>query len=59
MIRKFSNKFGSLKNSDFFWNDINANVNTAQYAVRGLVPTTATKMKEELLTNPKSNYSCI
>ena len=42
MLSKFIRRFSSTKSSDFFWTDISEGVRTAEYAVRGLVPTTAT-----------------
>lgn len=47
MISKVFSKFSSKK-SGFFWTDINPNVLEAQYAVRGVVPTLATQMQNEL-----------
>lgn len=47
MISKIFSKFSSKK-TGFFWTDINPNVLEAQYAVRGVVPTLATQMQNEL-----------
>ena len=49
IIRSFS-----AKSSGFFWNDINPCVKAAEYAVRGVVPTQATLMQEELKKKTKS-----
>lgn len=38
--------FAKTKTSDFFWTEISEGVRTAEYAVRGIVPTTANIMKE-------------
>jgi hypothetical protein len=45
MLSKIFSRF-STKKSGFFWNDINNNVLQAEYAVRGVVPTLATTMKD-------------
>ena len=55
MIARLSKKFSSTKSSDFFWTDVNECVVKAQYAVRGVVPSTANLMKDELATNPNSS----
>jgi hypothetical protein len=54
MILKFVSNF-STKKSGFFWTEVNSNVETAQYAVRGLVPTTATEMKNDIISGKASN----
>lgn len=46
MINKMFNNFSKLKSSDFFWTEISQGVKSAEYAVRGVVPTLATTMKE-------------
>lgn len=46
MITRIFNKFSKAKTSDFFWTEISEGVRNAEYAVRGIVPTTANVMKE-------------
>jgi hypothetical protein len=55
MISKVFSKFCSKK-SGFFWTDVNPNVLEAQYAVRGIVPTLATQMQNELKEGTGSMY---
>ena len=54
MITRVCNMFGKAKNSDFFWTEISEGVRAAEYAVRGIVPTTANIMKEEIEKKTKS-----
>ena len=58
MISKVFSRF-STKKSGFFWNDINPNVLEAQYAVRGVVPTLAVQMQNELQSGSKSNIKSL
>lgn len=53
-ISKICAGFSQLKTKDFFWNEVSQGVKTAEYAVRGIVPTTATLMKEEIENGTKS-----
>lgn len=46
MISKIFRTFSQAKSKNFFWTEVNEGVKTAEYAVRGIVPTTATHMKE-------------
>lgn len=56
MLSKIISKAAfSVKKGNFFWNDINANVLKAEYAVRGVVPSLANVMKDEIAKDPKSN----
>ena len=55
MISKYIARFASLKSKDFFWTDISEGVKTAEYAVRGVVPTLATQMKQEIENGSKRN----
>lgn len=55
MISRMFSSF-STKKTGFFWNDINPNVLEAQYAVRGVVPTLATQMQNELQEGRGSKY---
>ena len=59
MLSKLIRRFSSTKNSDFFWSDVSEGVRTAEYAVRGLVPTTATQMKKEIEDGSKSKFLLI
>ena len=54
MISKAFSNF-STKKKGFFWTEINPNVIEAQYAVRGVVPTLATEMQNELQKGTGSN----
>lgn len=54
MISKAFSNF-STKKTGFFWTEINPNVLEAQYAVRGVVPTLATEMQNELQKGTGSN----
>jgi hypothetical protein len=58
MIRRIICGF-STKKTGFFWQDINARVKDAQYAVRGLVPTIANSMKADLLNGSTSKLPLI
>lgn len=55
MISKVFARF-STKKSNFFWTDISPNVLEAQYAVRGIVPTLAVQMQNELQNGTASTY---
>ncbi len=55
MISKVFSRF-STKKSGFFWNEINPNVLEAQYAVRGVVPTLAVQMQNELESGSASTF---
>jgi hypothetical protein len=46
MITRIIRNFSKIKSKDFFWTEISEGVRTAEYAVRGVVPTTANIMKE-------------
>lgn len=47
MLSKIVRRFCTPKKSkDFFWNQVSEGVRTAEYAVRGVVPTLATQMKQ-------------
>ncbi len=59
MITKIFNRFSKAKGSDFFWTEISEGVRTAEYAVRGIVPTTANIMKEEIDKKTKSSSNFI
>lgn len=49
MLSRLIQRFSTQKKSkDFFWTEVSQGVKTAEYAVRGLVPTTATLMKKEI-----------
>jgi hypothetical protein len=54
MLSRLTHRFATVKSSNFFWTDVNKNVYDAQYAVRGLVPTTAQEMQQEIASNPNS-----
>lgn len=54
MIARVFRGFSSVKKADFFWRDINDGVRNAEYAVRGLVPSTATLMQGEIDKGTKS-----
>lgn len=41
MTEKNSKNNTSLKNEDFFWTEVSPGVKAAEYAVRGIVPSTA------------------
>lgn len=56
MLSKVSKQFSKQKSANFFWTEVNSRVQEAKYAVRGLVPTTAYQMKEDMEHNPSSNY---
>ncbi len=46
--------FSKCKTNDFFWTQVSEGVKKAEYAVRGIVPTTAVSMKEQLDKKTKS-----
>ena len=48
MISKLIHRFASQKSSDFFWTEVSEGVKTAEYAVRGVVPTLANEMKQQI-----------
>ncbi len=54
MIRKITASF-STKDKNFFWTQINPCVKESEYAVRGVVPTLANTMQNELKAG-KSTY---
>lgn len=41
MADNFGKNKTSLKTEDFFWTEVSLGVKTAEYAVRGIVPSTA------------------
>ena len=44
---KISSSF-CVKKGNYFWTEVNSNVKEAEYAVRGVVPTLANNMKNEM-----------
>jgi hypothetical protein len=46
MITKIMQGFSKGKTNDFFWTQVSEGVKKAEYAVRGIVPSTAVTMKE-------------
>jgi hypothetical protein len=48
MLTKICSRFSQGKKSDFFWTEVSKGVKEAEYAVRGLVPTTAFHIKEDM-----------
>jgi DUF1365 family protein len=53
MLLKIIKRF-STKKSNFFWTEINPCVKEAEYAVRGVVPTLAVNIQNELKKGNKS-----
>lgn len=47
----------SAKKEPFFWTDVNPTLVEAEYAVRGVVPTLANTIKEQINSGDKS-ISC-
>lgn len=55
-LLRLASSFTSKK-TNFFWNDINPKVKEAEYAVRGVVPTLATTMKNDIKSGNTSKLS--
>ena len=53
-IGKMAIRF-STKKENFFWKDVNPSLVEAEYAVRGIVPTLATTIKNKISSGDKSN----
>lgn len=46
----------STKKTGFFWTEVSPKVLEAEYAVRGLVPTLATQMKDKIKKGESSKF---
>jgi hypothetical protein len=54
MIKKILKVFSTTKSTNFFWTDVNKGVKAAEYAVRGIVPMTASAIRSEINSKTKS-----
>lgn len=59
MNTQSTNKQRKQKSEDFFWTEVSPGVKNAEYAVRGLVPSTANIIKSEIKNKVRGNYVLI
>jgi len=55
MLQRLLSRF-STKKAGYFWTEINPCVRESEYAVRGVVPTLANIMQDEIKKGSKSNH---